>query len=223
MIMKRLAIGLTTALALVAAPAIASASDWEIDPSHTTAEFAVRHMMVNTVKGQFGKVTGTVNLDDKDATKSKVEAVIDATTIDTREPKRDAHLKSPDFFDVGKYPTLSFKSTKIAKAGKGKYKATGDLTMHGVTKSVVLDVEGPTEPVKNLMGAWTRGAHVTGTLNRKDFGLNWNKALEAGGVLVGDEVKIEIDAELTSKAPASGGVATSAPIKGEAKAESKKN
>jgi polyisoprenoid-binding protein YceI len=220
MIMKLLAIGLTTALTLVAAPAIAGASDWEIDASNTTAQFSVRHMMVNTVKGQFGKVTGTVNLDDKDATKSKVEAVIDATTIDTREAKRDAHLKSPDFFDVAKYPTLTFKSTKIAKAGKGKYKATGDLTMHGVTKSVVLDVDGPTEPVKNLMGAWTRGAHVTATINRKDFGLNWNKALEAGGVLVGEEVKIEVDAELMSKVAASTGVA-SAPTKAEAKIEAK--
>jgi polyisoprenoid-binding protein YceI len=217
--MKSLALGLTTALAL-SAPALANASDWEIDTAHTTAQFSVRHMMVTTVKGQFGKVTGTVNLDDKDHTKSKIDVVIDATTVDTREPKRDAHLKSPDFFDVANHPKITFKSTKIAKGGKDKYKVTGDLTMHGVTKPVALEVEGPTPPVKNLMGTWTRGARVTGSLNRKDFGLNWNKTLEAGGVLVGDEVKIEVDAELVEKAPSASGVA-SAPAKGEAKLEAK--
>lgn len=179
------------------------ASEWKIDSSNTTTEFAVRHMMVNEVKGQFGKTTGTVSLDDKDATKSKVEVTIDTTTIDTREPTRDGHLKSPDFFDVAKYPTMSFKSTKIEKDGKsdnktkGKLKMTGDLTMHGVTKPVVLSVEGPTPAVKNPMGQMIRGVSVSGKLNRKDWGLTWNKALEAGGLLVGDEVKVQINAELS--------------------------
>lgn len=197
--MKLLALGMTTALAL-AVPVFAHASDWEIESANTTAQFSVRHMMVTNVKGRFGKVTGSLNLDDKDPTKSKIDIVIDAASIDTAQPKRDAHLKSPDFFDVANHPNLTFKSTRIEKAGKGKFKVTGDLDMRGVTKAVVLDVEGPTMPVKNLMGKMNRGVLVVGKLNRKDWGLNWNKGLEAGGVLVGDEVKIEVNAELVEKA-----------------------
>ena len=184
-----------------AASSAARASEWSIDPTHTTAEFSVRHMMVTELKGQFGKVTGTLDLDDKDPTRSKVDVTVDAATIDTHEAKRDAHLKSPDFFDVAKHPTLTFKSTKIAKAGKTGFKVTGDLTMRGVTKPVVLDVEGPSAAVKSPMGQMIRGVRVTGKISRKDWGLNWNKALEAGGFLVGDDVKIEVDAELSEKAP----------------------
>ena len=193
---------LSLTLAGVLAGSAAFASEWEIDTPHTTAEFSVKHMMVTTVRGTFNKVNGTVNLDDKDPTRSKVELTIDAATIDTHEPKRDAHLKSPDFFDVAKYPTITFKSTKIDKAGKGKFKVTGDLTMHGVTKPVTLAVEGPTAAQKNLMGKTVRGVVATGKLNRKDWGLNWNKALEAGGVLVGEEVQLQVDAELVQKAAA---------------------
>jgi polyisoprenoid-binding protein YceI len=201
--MKLLPIGIASAFLFTAAGNMAHASEWEIDPSHTTAQFTVRHMMVTDVKGQFGKVAGTVNLDDKDPTKSKVDVVIDVSTIDTREPKRDGHLKSADFFDVANHPHITFKSTKIVKAGKGKFKVTGDLTMRGVTKSVVLDVSGPTDPVKNLMGKMVRGAEITGKINRKDWGLTWNKPLEAaGGVLVGDDVKIDIGAELVEKTSA---------------------
>lgn len=222
--MKLLALGIVSTLSL-AVPAAAGASQWDIDPAHSTAEFAVRHMMVSTVKGQFGKMTGSVNLDDKDPTKSQVDITIDASTIDTHEPKRDGHLKSPDFFDVAKYPTITFRSTKIAKGSKGKYKVTGDLNMHGVTRSVVLDVEGPTGPVKNMMGQMTRGAVATGKFNRKDWGLNWNKPMEqAGGVLVGDEVKIEINAELTERASAeaaAGGTPPAPPAADEVKAETK--
>ena len=222
--MKLLALGIASTLAL-SLPAVAGASQWDIDPAHSTAEFSVKHMMVSTVKGHFGKVTGTVNLEDKDPTKSQVDVVIDASTIDTREAKRDAHLKSPDFFDVAKFPTITFRSTKVAKAGKGKYKVTGDLNMRGITKSVVLDVEGPTNAVKNLMGQMTRGAVATTKINRKDWGLNWNKPLEqAGGVLVSDEVKIEVNAELIERAPsevAAGGVAPEAPAKEQAKVEAK--
>ena len=175
------------------------ASEWNIDTAHTTAQFSVRHLMVSDVKGTFTKVSGTVDLNDKDPTKSSVDVVIDAASIDTREPKRDEHLKSPEFFDVAKHPKITFKSTQIKKAGKDKFKVTGDLTMRGVTKPVVLDVVGPSAPVKNPWGMTVRGLTATGKLNRKEFGLNWNKALEAGGVLVGDEVKLVIDAELVEK------------------------
>lgn len=192
------------ALALAAFTAPAQASVWEVDSVHSSAEFSVRHMMVSTAKGRFDKVTGTVNLDDKNPTKSTVEITIDPSTIDTHEAKRDGHLKSPDFFDVAKFPIITFKSTKIEKAGKAKFKVTGDLNMHGVTKPVTLTVEGPTPPQKNIMsGAMNSGVSATGKLNRKDWGLTWNKPLEAaGGVLVGDEVTLNIDLELASKSEA---------------------
>jgi len=198
------------ALAATALAGSAHASTWEIDPSHTTATFSVKHMMVTNVKGQFGKVTGEVNLDDKDPTKSTAKVEIDAKTIDTREPKRDAHLKSPDFFDVEKHPTITFTSSAIKKEGKEKYKMTGDLTMRGVTKPVTLSVE-TTPEVKDIMGGQTRGAHVTGKINRKDWGLNWNKALEAGGVLVGDEVALDIDVEMHKKVEQPAAPAAAAP------------
>ena len=203
---KSLAFALPATLAgLLALSASARAADpvttWEIDPTHSSAEFSVRHMMVTNVKGHFGKMTGELTLDEKDASKSSVAVEIDATTIDTREPKRDTHLKSPDFFDVAKYPKITFKSTKVEKAGKGKFKVTGDLTMRGVTKPVTLAVEGPTPEVKDIMGGLSRGATATGKINRKDWGLNWNKPLEAaGGVLVGDEVTLNLDVELHKKA-----------------------
>jgi len=197
--MKSLALGFV-ALGLAAYTAPARASVWEVDSAHSSTEFSVKHMMVPSAKGRFDKVTGTLNLDDKNPTKSTIELTIDANTIDTHEPKRDAHLKSPDFFDTAKFPTITFKSTKIEKAGKGKYKVTGDLTMHGVTKPVTLAVDGPTAPLKNPFGSTSSGASATGKINRKDWGLTWNKPLEAaGGVLVGDEVTINVDLELTSK------------------------
>lgn len=180
----------------LASPALAS--EWTLDPAHTAAQFSVKHLMVSTVRGQFQKVSGSVHLDDKDITKSSLEVTIDATSIFTREAKRDAHLKSPDFFDVEKFPTLTFKSTKVEKSGD-KLLVTGDLTIRGVTKPVTLTVEGPTPAVKGPWGNTARGVSATGKLNRKDFGLNWNKALEAGGVLVGDEVQLFIDAELAPK------------------------
>jgi polyisoprenoid-binding protein YceI len=187
---------------LVLAPALALASTWDVDPAHSTVEFSVRHVMVTTVKGQFQKVTGTVELDEKDATKSKVEVSIDAASIDTREAKRDAHLKSPDFFDAAKFPALTFKSTKIEKAGKGKFKVTGDLSMHGVTKPVVLLVEGPSASIKDPFGRTVRGVMATGRLDRKEWGMTWNKALDTGGVVVSDEVKLDINAELAERAAA---------------------
>lgn len=217
--MKSFAFGIAASIGL-AIPSLAAASQWEIDSGHSTAEFGVKHMMVSTVKGRFGKVTGVVDLDDKDLTKSHVNVVIDATTIDTNEPKRDAHLKSPDFFDVAKYPTITFKSTKITKVGKEKYSVTGDLDMHGVTKPVVLEVEGPSPVVKNIMGKSGRGATATGKLNRKDWGLTWNKPLAAvGGVAVSDEVKLEVNVELAEKAGAEATPAAAAPAAAPVKAK----
>jgi polyisoprenoid-binding protein YceI len=188
------------AMSLLAIPAAASASTWEIDPAHSTIEFSVKHMMVSTVKGQFEKVKGTTELDDKDVTKSTLEVTIDLASVNTHEPKRDGHLKSPDFFDIAKYPTATFKSTKVQKAGK-KLKVTGDLTLHGVTKPVVLDVEGPSPASKTPFGTTVRGVHATGKIDRKDFEIGWNKVLDNGGVLVGNEVTLEFNAELTEKAP----------------------
>jgi polyisoprenoid-binding protein YceI len=190
--------------ALLLFPAFAQSETWTIDTPHSNAQFSVRHMMISNVKGEFNKVTGTVELDEKDITLSKVEATIDVDTINTREPKRDAHLKSPDFFDAAKYPTITFKSSSVTKAADGRLKVTGDLTMHGVTKQVVLDVEPLSPPMKDRGGNLHAGTSATTRINRKDFGVNYNAALEAGGVVVGDEVTITIDVELVKRAATSG-------------------
>ena len=190
------------ALAALAVSSVAGASTWDIDPAHSAAQFNVRHMMVSNVKGEFGKMTGTVTLDDKEISHSTAQATIDTTTINTREPNRDKDLKSPNFFDVEKYPTITFKSTSFKKVGPEKYKVAGDLTIHGVTKPVVLDVEAPEATTKDPKGNERRGATATTTINRKDFGLTWNKPLETGGVMVGDQVTINIDLELVKKAAA---------------------
>lgn len=183
-------------------PAAALAAEYEIDASHSSAGFSVRHLMVSNVKGQFNKVTGTLSYDAKDLAKSSVQAVIDVNSIDTNEPKRDEHLKSPDFFDAKNHPNITFKSKKFAKAGKDKLKVTGDLTIRGVTKEVVLDVEGPTAAVKDPWGQTKMGATATTKVNRQDYGLKWNQALETGGVVVGDDVKITLELEFTQKAAA---------------------
>jgi len=168
---------------------------WNIDPSHSTAEFTVRHMMITNVRGRFGKLEGTVEYDPARPELSKFEATIDASSIDTRDEKRDAHLRSADFFDVEKNPTITFKSTQIKKTGDG-FEALGDLTMHGITKQVTLEIEGPTEETKDPWGNSRIGASAHGKINRKDWGLNWNAALEAGGVLVGETVKISLEVSL---------------------------
>lgn len=184
----------------------ALASSWEIDSAHASANFAVKHLMVSTVNGSLGEVTGRLELDDKDVTKSKVEASIDVKGLNTKQAKRDDHLRSPDFFDVEKFPAVTFKSTRIEKGAGNKLKVTGDLTMRGVTKSVTLDGELTNEVASPFGPMKIRGFSATTSVNRKDFGLNWNKALESGGVLVGDEVKITIEAELIKKdAPANKG------------------
>lgn len=189
-----------TALALIAAPEVAGASIWNIDPAHTAAQFAVRHLMVSTVRGHLGKVTGTVHLNDTDITKSSVEATVDAAGIDTREPKRDEHLCSADFLDVAHHPTMTFKSTKISKVADDRYQVTGELTIRGVKKEIVLNVEGVPKPFNDPFGNIRLGGVARTKINRKDFGVAWNKALDTGGVVVGDEVEVTIDVELTKQA-----------------------
>jgi len=197
--MKRIALIVVAAL-LFASPALAAAATYKIDSSHAQTSFAVKHLVISTVRGEFGKTEGTLVIDDADVSKSSVEATIDVASVNTREEKRDAHLKSPDFFDVAKFPKMTFKSTKVEAAGAGKLKVTGDLTLKGVTKSVVLDVTGPTAEIKDPWGNTRRGVSATGKINRQDFGVSWGKLIEAGPV-VGDEVTIQIEAELLKDAP----------------------
>ena len=172
---------------------------WEIDPAHTGVQFSIRHLTISNVRGQFTKVAGTVRGDEKDPAHAQVEATIDTASIDTREPKRDEHLRSADFLDVANYPTMTFKSKTIEKAGDGRYKVTGDLALHGVTREVVLDVEGPTPPMTDPRGNVRAGAQATAKIDRRDFVIVWNKALEGGGLTVGNEVSITIDVEGVKK------------------------
>ena len=194
--MKRIFASFTAVIIALALPVMASASTWTIDPDHSNLGFKIRHLMVSNVKGSFNKHTGTVELNEKDITKSKVEVSIETASINTNVQKRDDHLKSADFFDVAKYPAMTFVSKKVAKAGKDKLKITGDLTLHGVTKEVVLNVDGPSAESKDPWGNIRRGASATTTINRKDFGLVWNKALETGGVVVGEAVNITLEIEM---------------------------
>jgi polyisoprenoid-binding protein YceI len=168
---------------------------YTIDPAHSTAGFKVRHMMVANVRGEFSKVIGTVVFDAQAPENSRVEARIDATTIHTRDEQRDAHLKSADFLDVEKFPEIVFVSKKIT-GSDGEWKLTGDLTIHGVTRPVTLDVEGPAPEAKDPWGNVRTGASATTKISRKDFGLTWNVALETGGVLVADEIAITLELEL---------------------------
>jgi polyisoprenoid-binding protein YceI len=192
--------GSALVLGVLAVAGGARAATWQLDPAHTSIGFAVRHLMVSTVRGRFSKVSGVVQVDEADPSKSRIEATIDASSIDTGNEKRDAHLRNADFLDVAKYPTITFRSTGAEKTATG-WKMTGDLTLHGVTRPVVLDVEGPTEPIQDSWGNTRAGAAATTTINRRDFGITWNKLLEAGGVTVGDEVRITIDVEATRTAP----------------------
>ena len=184
---------------VIAAPLAASADTWQIDPVHTTVGFSVRHMTISTVRGQFNKVAGTITANDNDPATAVIEATIDTASIDTHSPDRDSDLKSANFLDVAKYPTMIFKSKKIEAAGPGKYNVVGDLTLHGVTKEVTLAVEATGAPIKDPWGNMRAGATATTTINRKDFGLTWNKMIEAGGAVVGDAVAVEIDVEAVKK------------------------
>jgi polyisoprenoid-binding protein YceI len=184
----------TNTMSTLAVPPI-STTTWNLDPSHSVAEFKVKHMMISHVKGQFAKVSGTLSLDDADLTKSRVDAVIEASSIETRDAQRDAHLKSADFFDVETFPTLSFKSNRITVVRDGELAAEGDLTLHGVTRKVTFAVEGPTPAVKDPWGNTRVAISAATKINRKDFGLTWNAALETGGILVGDEITITLDVQ----------------------------
>jgi polyisoprenoid-binding protein YceI len=196
--MKSIKLLIMTA-ALFLLPAIASASTWRIDPDHTNIQFTVRHMMISNVKGVFHKFNGSFEIDDKDLTRTTANAVIDAASIDTGIEKRDADLRSPNFFDVAKYPTITFASKKIARTGANSFRMTGDLTIHGVTREVALDMDGLETAVKDPWGNMRRGAALSTKINRKDFGLIYNKILETGGMVVGDEVKINIEVEMIRK------------------------
>jgi polyisoprenoid-binding protein YceI len=192
--MTRFVLTLVTALAM-AATAAAQAGNWQIDPNHTAAQFSVRHLGLSTVRGAFTKVSGTAKYDPADPSKDSLEVTIDANSVDTRVEMRDNDLRSPRFFDVQKYPTITFHSKAAKAAGAGKLKITGDLTIHGVTKEVVLDVDGPTAPIKDPMGSGQRmGASATTKINRQDFGI----VTMPGGI--GDEITITIDAELVQPA-----------------------
>jgi polyisoprenoid-binding protein YceI len=190
------AAALAGALSLTAA---AATSTWQIDPNHSAAQFAVRHLAISTVRGAFTKVNGTIQFDDKDISKSSVDVTIDAASVDTRVADRDKDLRSDHFFDVEKYPTLTFKSTKMEQSAPGKLKVTGDLTVHGVTKQVVLDVEGPTAPMKDPWGNQRAAANATTKINRQDFGVKWNAKMDNGGWVVGDDVESTIDVEIVQK------------------------
>jgi len=172
---------------------------WNIDPAHSAAEFKVKHMMISNVKGHFAKVTGVLTLDESDLTNSRVESVIEAASIETRDAQRDAHLKSADFFHVEKFPTLTFKSTGISIVRDGELAVEGDLTIHGVTRKVTFSVEGPTPPAKDPWGNTRVAVAATTKINRKDYGLTWNAALETGGFLVGDEVKVGFSVQAIAK------------------------
>jgi len=175
-------------------------STYQIDSAHTHAQFKVRHLMVSNVKGDFDKVTGTVEYDDQNHAASSIDITVDVASISTREPQRDAHLKSADFFDVEKYPTITFVSKGVVKSGENSFEVVGDLTIHGVTKTIDLDVEDVSPEVKDPFGLFRRGATAKATILRSDFGLVYNSVLEAGGVAISDEVHITIDTEFTRQA-----------------------
>jgi polyisoprenoid-binding protein YceI len=187
---------------LFSVPVFAGTTTYTIDPKHSDAQFAVTHLMISTVRGEFHGINGTVVYDDGDASKSSVEVTIDASSVDTREPDRDKDLKSDHFFDVANHPTITFKSTKVESAGPGKLKVTGDLTMRGNTKSVVLDVTAPKPAIKDPWGLQRTAVSATTKINRQDFGVSWNKTMDSGGVVVGDNVDITLDVEMVVPPPA---------------------
>ena len=197
--MKRhLSIGVT--ILLLAVPAIASTATWQIDPSHSSFQFKIRHMMVSNVRGDFGKMTkGVIFLDDQEVSNIKAEVIIDAASINTGHAKRDEHLRGPDFFDVPRHPTVTFVSKQVTRVGSDKLRATGELTIRGITREIILDVYGLTPEIKDPGGTYRRGLTATSKINRKDFGITWNRVLDTGGVVVGDEVEISVEIEMLRK------------------------
>ncbi|OFV86589.1 MAG: protein yceI precursor, partial [Acidobacteria bacterium RBG_16_68_9] len=165
-----------------------NAATWDLDPAHTNVQFGVRHLMVSTVRGSFRTVSGVANIDETDPTKSSIEVTIDAASIDTRDAKRDDHLRGADFFDVAKHPTITFRSKKVTNQGDGTFQVTGDLTIRGVTKAVVLDVEGSAKPIADPFGNVKLGGVARTKINRQDFGISYSKMLDNGGLVIGDTV-----------------------------------
>jgi len=186
-----LAAGLAAALTL---PALAATSDWQIDPAHSSAQFAVKHLAISTVRGAFTSVKGSVQFGDKDITKSTVDVTIDVNSVDTRVAARDKDLRSDHFFDADHFPTITFKSKRVEQVAPGKLKITGDLSIRGTTKEVVLDVDGPTAPIKDPWGNQRIGVNASAKITRQDFGITY------GPGMIGDEITITIDAELFQKA-----------------------
>lgn len=194
--MKKIFLRGGLALLLLLIPVLAAAATWNIDPDHSNVQFKVRHLTIADVKGTFEKFQGVVQYDEQDISKATVQVTIDVASINTGVAKRDEHLRSPDFFDVAKYPTMTFVSKKVNRVGPDKVHVSGDLTLHGVTREVVLEVTGPTKEVKDPWGNVRRGAAATTTLDRRDFGLTWDKKLETGEVMVGYEVTIALELEM---------------------------
>jgi polyisoprenoid-binding protein YceI len=190
------------AFAAVVAAAPAAADTWKIDGTHSSAQFSVKHLMISKVRGEFGTMSGTVEFDGKSVASIKVDATIDAASITTRDEKRDGHLKSPEFFDVAKYPTLNFKSKKAVEGAGGAFQLVGELTMHGVTKEITLDVTPLSPIIKGMRGEARVATSATTTINRQDFGVTWNAPMDGGGVVVGDNVTITIDIEAMIPPPA---------------------
>ncbi len=185
-----------TVAALLLAPGLSEANEWKVDPSHTTAGFAIQHLVIAKVRGEFNKVQATVVLDEKAPERLSVEASIDVASINTRDEKRDEHLRSPDFFDVAKFPQATFKSSRVTRVSRG-YKVEGQLTLHGITRPLTLDVVGLDQEVKDPWGNTKRAGTATGVVKRKDFGIVWNKTLDTGALALGDDVQLTIDFELT--------------------------
>jgi polyisoprenoid-binding protein YceI len=194
------ATAIATSTAATPTQAVAQTQSYDIDPIHSSATFKVRHLMVANVRGELGQISGHVVIDDSDLTRSSVEATIDATAINTRDEKRDAHLRSPDFFDTATYPTITFKSKRVQVARSGNLLVTGDLTIHGVTRETTLDVEPLSPDVRDPWGNQKRGVSATTKINRKDFNVSFNAALDGGGVVVGDEVSVTLEVELGRRA-----------------------
>jgi polyisoprenoid-binding protein YceI len=180
-------------------PILSDAATWQMDPAHSSFQFKIRHLTVSNVKGDFSKFQGVAIIDDQDITHLKVEVTIDAASVNTGHAQRDEHLRGPDFFDVTKYRTITFVSKKVIKTDTNRLKVIGDLTIRGVTREITVDVEGPTPEVKDPWGNFRRGATATAKINRRDFGITWNKVLDTGGLVVGDEVNITIEVELVRK------------------------
>ncbi len=196
--MKRCIIVLLVCLAM-GMPLIAGAATYQLDTDHSSIQFKIRHLTVSNVTGAFNKMKGSASVEGEDLATLKVEVTIDAASVDTGHPKRDEHLRNADFLDVAKYPTITFVSKKVVKADPGKLRITGDLTLHGVTREITVDLEGPTPEIKDPWGNFRRGATGTAKIDRRDFGITWNKALDTGGLVVGNEVGIQVDVEWVRK------------------------